>query len=203
MNLQKLYQLPAALLVVLALMAFGFSGCVVGVPSITLPQKLSREQRAILKATRFEATIGVEEYKYPVYHEGLTRSLQETGLFSRVDVLSNFSESPTLIARVERRIHGSATLPIVALLSFGIIPQTVEQEWGVSFSLRSADTPDNSVEIEFRYQGPSTLGWIGLLLNLSPNLTFRNPKFTERFYDAFAYEIALNAPAIDALIARE
>ena len=197
MKIKKRYILSGA---IVALMAYGLSG---GCTSGTLPPKLSQEQQAILKATRFQATIGVEEHKYPVYSDNLIQALQETGLFRRVDSLSSFSDSPTLIASVERRIYGTATVPILTALSLGIIPTTVEEKHGHSFSLRSADAPDNRVEIEFSYRGPSTLGWYSGLLNLSSNRASGDVGTSRRFYDAFAWEIASMAATIDSLIARE
>lgn len=181
-------------------MGYGLSG---GCGSGTLPPKLSQEQQAILKATRFPATVGVAKDKFPVYSDHLIRALQETRLFRRVDSLSSFSESPTLIARVERHIYGTAVLPLFTILSLGIIPTTVEEEHGHSFSLRSADTPDNGVQIEFSYRGPTTLGWYGGLLNLSSNRASGDVRTSKRFYDAFAWEIASWAAAIDSLIVRE
>lgn len=137
----------------------------------------------------FAVSIGVEEFKYPVYSEKLTKSLKRTGLFDRVAPLKSFTESPTFIARVERTIHGTAAIPILTALSLGLIPTTVQEEHGHSFSLTATSDADRKIPIEFSYTGPSTLGWWAVILNMLPNHTSADVHEHARFNQGLAWAV--------------
>src|SRR4051812_41220426 len=120
---------PALALSLLAFVAVGSSGCV-GWGSSALPPRLTSAEKARVKRTRLPLTIGVERYEAPAYSDSLRAALQRTEIFERVDDLDHFAEPPSLVARVERRIYGSSGIPVYTLLSFGIIPTSVQETAG-------------------------------------------------------------------------
>jgi len=63
-----------------------------GCASTSLPPKLSITQIDEIANTHFAASVGVEDFKYPVYSEKLTKALRRTGLFDKVEPLSSFKE---------------------------------------------------------------------------------------------------------------
>jgi len=175
-----------AIIIVLPIIIVGLSG---GCASTSLPPKLSKAQLDEIANTHFTASIGVEEFKYPVYSEKLTKALRVTGLFDKVEPLSSFKEPPTYIARVERTIYGTAAVPILTGLSLGLIPTTVEEEHGHSFSLTETAGSNRKIAIEFSYKGPSTLGWWAVFLNLLPNRTSSDVYKHARFNQSFAWAV--------------
>jgi hypothetical protein len=181
----------AAMLVIIA----AFGGC----SSSFLPPRPTDAQRSLLQRTHFRASVGVEEYKYPVYSEHLIRDLRATGLFDEVGPTEKVRE-PDLMARVERSVYGQAAIPLWTILTLGIVPTTVEEEHGYVFSIRRGDDAGGSVMVNYTYRGPTTLGWFSTLLNLFPDRTSRTPIETPRFREAVAVVIATNAAEISKLL---
>ena len=166
-----------------------------GCSSAALPPAPLASEMDRVRATHFRATVGVEKYQYPVYSERLIGSLRRTGLFEAVDSLEKNPDA-TLVARVERRIYGTATIPVFTALSLGLIPTTVQEEWGESFSLRRNNSASQPVAVEFAYRGPSTLGWWAAVRSLSPDISTANPRETERFRDALSVAICAKSSDI-------
>jgi len=189
-------QLRTIIVIVSLTLIVGFTG---GCTSSTLPPQITSEQRALLQRTRIDVTIGVEDYQAPIYSENLTKTLGRTHLFTRVDRLANFTTPPDLVARVEEEIYGTATIPVWTGLSLGIVPTTVSEMHGYSFSLSRSGTAAPRIPIRFAYTGPTTFGWWAVVLNLSPNRTMRDVDSHPRFAEAFAWEIATKRVAIESL----
>ncbi len=189
---KKTLLLGIALIIVIV----GFAG---GCASTSLPPRITAEQGTLLQKTRMAVTIGVEGYKFSVYSEKLTKALGKTHLFTRVDHLANFTTPPDIVARVEETIHGTATIPVLTGLSLGIIPTTVNETHGYSFSLSRPGAGAPRVPIRFAYSGPTTLGWWAVLLNLLPNRSMRDVYDHPRFMEAFASEIVTKQAAIESL----
>jgi len=189
-------QLRTIIVIVSLTLIVGLTG---GCTSSTLPPQITSEQRALLQRTRIDVTIGVEDYQAPIYSKNLTKALGQTHLFTRVDRLANFTTPPDLVARVEEEIYGTATIPVWTGLSLGIVPTTVIEMHGYSFSLSRPGTDSLRIPIRFAYTGPTTLGWWALVLNLSPNRTMRDVDSHPRFTEAFAWEIATKRDAIESL----
>lgn len=167
-------------IIALPIIIAGLSG---GCASSSLPQKLSKGQIDEITKTHFAVSVGVEDFKYPVYSEKLTKALQRTGLFDKVEPLNSFKEPPTYIARVKRTICSTAIIPIFTGLSLGLIPTTAQEEYGYSFSLTATSDPTRKIPIEFSYKGPAALGWWAVVLNILPNRTsadvYEHPRFNQ------------------------
>jgi hypothetical protein len=177
---KKLRPLLARLLLVFV--AAGGTGCV-GWGSAALPPRLTSAEKARVHRTQLPLTVGIERYEAPAYSDSLRAALQGTKLFERVDDLERFAKPPSLVARVERRIYGSTAIPVYPLLTFGIIPMSVQETAGESFSLSPADHPEQRVKIEYTHRGRTTLGWVALLDVFHPNRTVFpfDPEHNSRF----------------------
>ncbi len=183
-------------LTVIIIFVIGFKwGCT----STSLPPSLTSAQHSLIDTVRFDASVGVEVYRYPVYSEKLIKSLKATSLFTRIDKLDNFKVPPTFIAKVARPIHGTAAIPFYTGISFGIIPTTVEEEHGHAFWLIPYQHPSDSVLIDFSYTGPSTLGWACIYLNFKSDRASGDVYTKQQFYDGFSYTIASHASKIRQL----
>jgi len=166
----------------------------------TVPAALPPEDAELLSTVRIPARVGVEQYEPAVYSERLISSLRSTELFEYVGPL-NQTDNPDLIASVRRPIYGTASVvPILTILTLGVIPTWVSEEWGESFTLRSAGAQGSEVNVEFTYSGPSTLGWAALLLAPLPQHALGRPYDKPRFRRAFAAAIARKEPQIRRLL---
>jgi hypothetical protein len=155
-----------------------------------LPPKLTSSQRdAIARSQRWCVTVGVEPFRFPVYSDRLLTALIATHLFARVDVVEAFSTPPTFVARVERSVYGTATLPWLTGLSLGFIPTIVEEEHGYAFSLIPSAASDQHIQAGFIYKGASTLGWWALYLNLFRDGTSKDVYGHPRLREALAWTI--------------
>ncbi len=173
---------------------------VAGCATNALPPKLADDQAERVRTTHFAVRVGVEPYDPPVYSERLVRSLRSTGLFDQVGPLGAIEE-PDLIASVDRPVYGTASMaPLLTVVSLGIIPTFVSEEWGEDFTLRAADDGDRRVPVEFTYEGPTTLGWLALLRAPSPRHALRKPHGTSRFRAGLAHAIIEKEGAIQALL---
>lgn len=186
----------ASLALMFTIVVVGLAG---GCASSTLPPRITPEQRALLHKTRIDVSIGVEDYEAPVYSEELTKALGRTHLFFRVDHLTNFTTPPDYVARIEERIYGSATIPVLTGVSLGIIPTTINETHGYSFSISRPGVDSPRVPIRFAYAGPTTLGWWAVILNLAPSRTMRDVCNHPRFIEAFTLEIVRKRDAIESL----
>jgi hypothetical protein len=166
----------------------------------TVPAALTPEDAELLSTVHIPARVGVERYEPAVYSERLISSLRSTGLFEDVGPLDEIDD-PDLIASVRRPIYGTASvLPVLTLLTLGIVPTRVSEEWGESFTLSSARARGSEVEIEFTYSGPSTLGWAALLLAPLPKHALGRPYDKPRFRMALAAAIAREEDQIRRLL---
>ncbi|TAN40283.1 MAG: hypothetical protein EPN25_08190 [Nitrospirae bacterium] len=189
-----------AIVIVLPIIIVGLSG---GCASTSLPPKLTKAQLDEIAKTHFAVTVGVEDFKYPVYSEKLTKALQRTGLFDKVEPIKSFKEPPAYVARVERTIYGTAAIPILTGLSFGLIPTTVQEEHGHSFSLTATEGSNRKIPIEFSHRGPTTLGWWAVILNMLPNRTSGDVYKHARFNQSFAWTVVSHKSEIAPEISPE
>jgi hypothetical protein len=169
-----------------------------GCSSETLPPALSEGQLKAIAATHFKATVGVRQYNAPVYSDYLIKYLRKTQLFDEVAPLEAFQAPPTFIARVDRGIYGTATIPIFTAITFGIIPTTVDEEHGLEFSLVPSSPPKTPIAIKFSYKGPSTLGWWAVYRALQPNETLGAADWRARFVQSLAWHIVEHRNEISA-----
>jgi hypothetical protein len=175
-------------------MAIGLTG---GCVSQSLPPRITAGQVALLQKTQFGLTIGVVDVD-----DGLVEALAKTHLFARVDHLHSFATPPDLVAQSMERGSGTATIPIWTGLSFGVIPTTVNEAWGYSFSIRRFGTDDPCVRIPFVYSGPTTLGWWCIVLNMAPNRTGREVVNQPQFINSLAWQIVAKRGDIGSLKAK-
>jgi hypothetical protein len=190
---RRIAVITLALTLVLLVLAIALSGGY----SASLPPPLSETERNCITSTHFPVTVGVANYRHPVYSERLVRSLKATGLFDNVELLENAPQA-NIVARVNRAIYGTPTFPVVYLLTFGIGHSTVVEEWGEVFSLHGRHRRSKKpIRIEFVYEGPTTLGVAAWVFGLSPSRTLSsNPRETRRFHDALAAAICSQADEV-------
>jgi len=159
------------------------AGLLKGCASEQRPLPLNIGEETLLSSKGFGLSLGVEPSTPPVYAQSLLRALQQTGLFREVQP-SDKNQAPDLLARVERSITGNAVIPILSLITLGVIPTVTEEEHGYSFSLRAPKSSERVVIVEYVHRGYTVLGWMAGPLNFFPQWTgdsvHNDPRFKER-----------------------
>lgn len=154
---------------------FWLAGCTVGKISPPLPATYEAELENALKSV----VLGIADSTSPVIQttgHRLKYSLQQTGLFRKVAMMSELNQRPDLIldsyenARFGFPVGFQCFEPYLTVLTVGIIPQTCEAEDEISFKLRRPGrTP---VSFEPRHiKEKSISGWAALPLMASPEWT--------------------------------
>lgn len=123
-----------------------------GCGASTMPPALTAEQLKAIDNRRYDCVLGIERYKWPVCSESLDKAIRNTGLFKDV-VWSDSGRKYDVVARVEETVHGTATIPLVAILTLGILPSVVEEDHGHVFSLQAVDGQSERIAISTIYTG--------------------------------------------------
>lgn len=159
------------------------AGLLKGCASEQRPLPLNTSEQTLLSSNGFGLSLSVEPSTPPVDAQSLLRALQQTELFREVQPADRI-QAPDLLARVERTITGNAVIPVLSLITLGLIPTVTEEEHGYSFSIRSYKSSGRVVIVEYVHQGYTVLGWVAGLLNLFPQWTgdsvHNDPRFKER-----------------------
>lgn len=183
------------LIVLLALSALGCG-------STRLPAKLNSAEQQQVEAARLPLTVGVEPSRST---EDLVRFLRGTALFAQVEPLEGLT-SPDLVVRFEERcsFHRGGFVPLLPILTLGVVPQWGRFELGYAFSFRSPQDTGTPVLIGCgEAEGTMVVGWLGLTLNVLPGWTLQDPEKSPRFYNRLALAIAERRDEILRLAGRE
>jgi len=173
-----------------------------GCASMALPPRLSATQQALVRETRLNLTVGVDEFGVVGGSDLVVESLTKTHLFARVDRRKNFSAPPDLVVHIESVGDGTATIPIWTGLTFGIIPTTVDEGWGYSLFFSRPGDNQPPVHIDSRYRVPTTLGWAAMVINLSPTQTGGAVEENPQFIDALAWAIVSKKSELQSLLSQ-
>ena len=174
------------------------AGLLKGCASEQRPLPLDTSEETLLGSNGFGLSLGVEPSTPPVYAQSLLHALQQTGLFREVQPAERV-QAPDLLVRVERPISGNAVIPILSLITLGLIPTVTEEEHGYSFSLRSPKSSEQVVIVEYVHRGYTVLGWVAGLLNLFPQWTGDSVQNDPRFKERLKLAILIKAQEIKAV----
>lgn len=186
---------PAANWLGVALLLSLLAGCA----TARMPPELNEAQQAQIRDKHYACVVGVERLKnFPAYSERLYGALRRTQLFDDV-VWTDAGQRYDVIARVEETVYGSPAIPVVCLLTLGIIPSVTDEDHGNVFSLHRVDNRRAKIRVDGKYTGPTVLGWAAGVLSTSPKFT-RSPDDrpeNSASYDRFlAHRIVTAADAI-------
>lgn len=185
----------AAILVLLAL-----PRCL-GWGSAALPPRLTDAEERVVEGAHLPLTVGVVRFAYPAYSDSLVEVLEDTDLFDRVAPVEDFETPPDLLAHVDRRIHGTAVLPLWTLLTFGVIPSSYDEEHGSSFWLEAPGARSERWHVEYAHTGRTTLGWVALFDVFVPDRTVL-PITSSRMHDQLSLRILEHRDALLAAARR-
>jgi len=171
-----------------------------GCGTTMLPPRLTQDEADAIKGVHFPYTVGVRRFIHPAYSKSLLEALQASELFDRVDYVENYTNTPDLLAVVDRTYTTHPCVPFLWLLSFGAVPEGCEERYGNIFSFVGDDT-NNAVHVDFRLTGYSILGWLALPMNLLPDWTLSDPEKHPRYHQQFSLHVVDKQSEIRQLVA--
>lgn len=192
--------------------------------SFALPPALDEQEQSLVDSTHFAARVAVAPHEADAWEAvALLECLRQTRVFEEVGILGQM-EDPDLIAVVRGTAdyaHPSVVSSMNTMVSLGVIPTIVRDQWATIFSLhpmhgRPAAQPEAAdpstgedpgpraapaVEVDFRVNGQMHVGVLAFFTGLVPSRTWAAPPMTHRYSQALALAICRQAPEIEAMTA--
>jgi hypothetical protein len=176
--------LSLAIAFVLALL----SGCGSSLP----PRPLTAAQRSFLDQTPSLGVVAVTVPEPDYGHAATLRDmLQRTGLFERAELLDPAAPAPRYTATIVDRCscrHGG-WIPILPVLTLGVVPQFARCSVGYAFTLRETAS-GKEAQIACDIKETVGVGWLPALMNVLPGWTLSDTEKSPRFERRLAYSIA-------------
>lgn len=160
-----------------------------------MPPALTIEQIKTVSNKRYDCVLGIERYKWPAYSDSLNKALQNSGIFKEI-VWSDSGKKYDLIVRVEERVYGTPTIPILPILTLGILPSIVEEDHGHVFSFQAKDETSAKIRISTKYTGNTILGWVAIPLWISSSFSIGDPENTLKYKQYFNHMVISGAHEI-------
>lgn len=185
-----------ALALALTAAAALLSGC----GSMLPPPRLSAAEQAHVQAVGRLGSVAVDPGPEKPSTALFERMLTRTGLFTQVSRLDPAAASTAppadYVAALEGRCgyHRGGWLPILPILTLGVVPQFGRMQLGFPFSLR--DTRSGEViHVPCEIDGWIGVGWIPAVMTVLPGWTQDDPESSPQFESRLAYAIASRLPA--------
>ncbi|HTG32776.1 MAG TPA: hypothetical protein VLB76_07565 [Thermoanaerobaculia bacterium] len=188
----KLFRkLRQAVLGVLPLAAVLLAGCGSALP----PPRLSSAESARLASAGRVGAVAIDAGPGKSCDLGFVRMLERTGVFTQAVPLNEAVGPTEYVAAIEDRCsyHRGGWVPILSVLTLGVVPTFGKFQLGYAFSLRdtrSGETIHVPCEIEARLGA----GWIPAMMTVLPGWTQEDPEQTSRFDKRLAYSIVSRLP---------
>jgi hypothetical protein len=123
--------------------------------------------------------------------------LERTGLFRAVVDAGSDDPAPDYLATIQGRCsyRRGGFIPLLPLLTFGVVPQFSPMNLGYAFTLRNLATgKETRIPCEIRVM--VGVGWLPALMNVLPGWSLDDPEKTRNFGRRLAYAItSRTAPA--------
>lgn len=167
--------------------------------TMKLPPRLTPAERASVEATRFDAVVGVAPYDIAHTRKDIRAVVRDTGLFTRVELVEDLDAPPDLLVKVHRLHGGTAIIPLLTIVTLGILPTFFEEAIGYELIFLTPER-DRALSVGYRFEGWAGLGVLSSPLNLLPGWGHPTARPPERLGERFAVELAARADEIRALL---
>ena len=164
-----------------------------------LPPRLSPAERASVEANRFDAVVGVAPYDVVHTRKDIRAVVRDTGLFTRVEMVEDLEVQPDLLVKVHRLHGGTAVIPLLTILTLGVLPTFFEDAIGYELIFVTPER-DRAISVGYRFKGWAGLGILSSPLNLLPGWDHPTPRPLERLGERFAVALVGRADEIRALL---
>jgi hypothetical protein len=135
------------------------------------------------------------------YTKWLLSALRSSGLFRRVDLLSDMT-NPALVAHIEAVPPFECELAFLASFTLGIIPEPMTETRGYAFTLHAPTSTDPPVTIDCLYRGTTWCGWVTGLRNFAPGYSNGEPEEQARFREFVLMQLKSKIKEVAALAPR-
>lgn len=195
---------------VLGFIVAGLSG---GCYAHQRPPQLTGEERSLLETAPLPYSVTVAWWDEQTrtgqnpdaYSGSLAQLVARCGVFrtSRYERSSNPS-GQDLVATPTGEYCNSAVIPILSIISLGIIPTVFQDEQCAGMLLRkSAGRPKTeSVQVDIRYKGPVIMGWAAVFVGALPGWSYGEVADDSRFAERFRIAAIRRRADIDRLLGR-
>jgi hypothetical protein len=185
---------------------YGASG---GCYAESLPRQLSAEEKQLLAQPPLPYRVVIERTNLPnrngeAYAKGLLEVLQPSGAFASVKLAQDNSGSPDLLATSTGAYCNTAAIPLLTIISLGIIPTTftdVSCDEAVFRSARSK-APSDSLLMRIRIEHRVLMGWLALPVGALPGWTHGPMKHHSRYRQLVRVAIVSRRKALTELLSR-
>jgi hypothetical protein len=187
MQVARQLRLLAAALVAAAVL----SGC----GSMLPPPRLSPAEHARVQSVGRLGSVAVDPGPQRPSTALFERMLTRTDLFTQVMELDPAAAPADYVATIEGRCtyHRGGWLPLLPILTLGIVPQFGKMQLGFPFSLR--DTRSGEViHVPCEIDGWIGVGWIPAVMTVLPGWSQNDPETSSEFEKRLAYGIASRLP---------
>jgi hypothetical protein len=174
-----------------------------GCGTMQLPPRLTPDERTLVESHRFDAVVGVAPYKFDHIRKDVRAVVSDTRLFTRVDFVEDLEAmgvAPDLVVSVQGVSGGTALIPILTLVSLGVLPTFARETMGYDLIFAAPDRSE-ALTVGYSFRGRVGLGILASPLNLLPGWDHPKNRPPERLGRRFAVEIAGRAEEIEALLA--
>jgi len=201
------------LMVILFVAAYGIAGIAGGCGAYKRPPDLTADERALLRAEPLPYSVTVawwdDQTKTGQSAQAYGDALAKIVVASRSFKTSRYERTshPTaqdLVATSTGLYCNTAIVPVLSIVSIGIIPTVFEDEHCEGMLLRrSAGAPNTSgVRVEVRSKQPVILGWVAVVAGLLPGWSHGSVENDSRLAERFRLEVLRHRDEIDHLATR-
>jgi hypothetical protein len=182
----------ASILILVAGAALVLGGC----GSMLPPPRLSPAQSTRVAAAGRLGSVAVDPAPGRSCDRAFLRMLERTDLFTRVVPLPDAGAPTEYVAAIEERCsYGrGGFIPIVSILTLGVVPTFQRFELGYAFSLRDTRSGE-TIHVPCEIEGKIGVGWIPAAMAVLPGWTQEDPEQSPRFVKRLAYGIISRLPA--------
>ena len=194
----------------LAFVVFGVSG---GCNAYRRPPVLNAEERVLLQTAPLPYSVTVAWWDEvtktgqnpEAYGGALAKLVTASGTFNT----SRYERSSTpsgqdLVATSTGLYCNTAVIPVLSIISLGVIPTIFQDEHCVGMLLRTAAGRPKSegVQVEVRYKGPVIMGWVAVVVGALPGWSYGSVDGDPRFAERFRLAVIRSRANIERLVGR-
>ena len=113
-------------------------------------------------------------------------------------------EAQADLAATSTGVHcNTAVIPVLSIISLGIIPTVWQEEDCQGMFLRSTKDPDRPpVRIDVRFKGTAMMGWASLLVGVLPGWSWGDIRGDLAYHQMLRLEVIRHRAEIERLVAR-
>lgn len=203
--------IPTRILVVVGIVAFVSVGFAGGCSAYRRPPEFSASERLLLRAPPLPYSVTVSwwdaktkmDMSPEAYATPLAKLVSRSGAFRTTRYQhSALPGQQDLVATSTGLYCNSAIIPILTIITLGIIPTIFQDEQCEGMLLRrSADeAPEDGVKVEIRSRQRVVMGWVAVVLGALPGWSYGSLGDDSRYAQQFHLAVIARSREIQQLV---